>query len=109
MSCFAPENSEFLKESFMLKRAEKNVLYTILATTLIGLTGMRTSFSGERTQKVKQSMEETTNDTRRGVKKAGRAVEDKTCELVNGKMKCAAKRVKNGILNGTDKIEDAVE
>lgn len=93
----------------MLKRAEKNVLYTIMATALIGLTGMRTSFSGETTTKVRQSMEETTNDTKRGVKKASRTIEDKTCHLVNGKMECAAKRVKNGILNTTDKIEDAVE
>lgn len=93
----------------MLKRAEKNVLYAIMVTTLIGLTGMRTSFSGETNQKVKQSMEETTNETRRGAKKTGRAIQDKTCELVNGKMECAAKRVKNGILNTTDKIEDAVE
>lgn len=59
----------------MLKRAEKNVLYAIMATTLIGMTGMRTSFSEETTRKVKQSMEETTNDTRCVVKKAGRAVE----------------------------------
>jgi Cys-tRNA synthase (O-phospho-L-seryl-tRNA:Cys-tRNA synthase) len=75
----------------MLKRAEKNVLYTIVATSLIGLMGMRTSFSEETT------------------KKAGRAIEDKTCELLNGKMECAAKRVKNDVLNTTDRIEDAVE
>ncbi len=93
----------------MLKRAEKNVLYTIVATSLIGLMDMRTSFSEETTKKVKQSMEETSNDARRGAKKAGRAIEDKTCELVNGKMECAAKRVKNDILNTTDRIEDAVE
>ncbi len=93
----------------MLKRAEKNVLYAIMATTLIGLTGMKTSLSGETTQKTKQSMEETTNDLRRDVKKVNRAIDNQTCELINGKMECAAKRVKNGILNGTDKIEDAVE
>jgi hypothetical protein len=93
----------------MLKRAEKNVFYTIMATAMIGLTGMRTSFSGESTQKIKQSMEESSNDARRSVMKGARTLEDKTCELVNGKMECAAKRVKNEILNGTDRIEDAID
>jgi len=49
------------------------------------------------------------NDTKRGVKKAARAAEDKTCELVNGKMECAAKKVKHSIQNGADKVEDAID
>jgi hypothetical protein len=64
----------------MLKPAEKNVLFTIFATALIGLTGMRTSFSGEATKQVRQSMEE-------------------TCELINGKMECIDKS--SNIVKGT--------
>lgn len=52
---------------------------------------------------------EMSRDAGRGMKKAGRAVKDKTCELVNGKAECAVKKGVNSVKNGTDKIEDAVE
>ena len=74
----------------MLKSAEKNVLYTIFATALIGLTGMRTSFSGETTKQVRQSMEE-------------------TCELINGKMECIDKKANHWIHNSSGMVKDVVK
>ena len=71
----------------MLKRAEKNVLFTIFATALIGLTGMRTSFSGESSNQVRQSMEDT--------------YKEKTCGIFNGKLECVDSK--------PNKVEDAVE
>jgi uncharacterized protein YjbJ (UPF0337 family) len=58
---------------------------------------------------MKESAKETWNDTKRGTKKTVREVQDKTCEMINGKMECAAKKVKHSIQNGADKVEDAVE
>ena len=57
----------------------------------------------------KQKMEEAGRDTKRGAKKAWRGAKDETCEMVNGKMECAAKKAKHSIQNTSDKIEDAVE
>jgi hypothetical protein len=39
------------------------------------------------------------------VKSNFRKVDDKMCEMVNGKMNCMAKKVKNKVKNTTDKIE----
>ena len=58
---------------------------------------------------VKEKVEEVSNDSKRATKKAVRDIKDKTCKMINGKMECAAKKVKNVILDGADKVEDAVD
>ena len=58
---------------------------------------------------IKDKAEELGNDTKRSVKKTTRTVKDKTCEYVNGKMECAAQRVKQSMENVGDKVEDAVD
>lgn len=52
---------------------------------------------------------EAAKDTGRAVKKGARAVQDKSCELVNGKMECAGKKLKNKAKNTVDKVEDATD
>lgn len=79
----------------------KILLFTI---ALAGLTNF--SFANES---MKAKAKEVGNDTARAAKKAGRAVKDKTCEMINGKMECAAQKAKHGIQNAADKVEDAVE
>lgn len=58
---------------------------------------------------VEEKAKELGNDTSRGVKKGARSVKDKTCELVDGKMKCATQKVKHSMQNVGDKVEDAVD
>lgn len=58
---------------------------------------------------LKTKANEAMNDTKRGVQKAGRAVKDKTCEMINGKMECAAQKMKHSIQNTTDSLKDAVD
>ena len=58
---------------------------------------------------VKEDAKELAADSKRGTKKAVRAVKDKTCEMINGKMECAAKKVKHSIQNGAGHVEDAVD
>jgi hypothetical protein len=41
----------------------------------------------------------------REVKKTGRQVSDDTCEMVNGKTQCAAKKLKHGVQNTTDDVK----
>jgi len=61
------------------------------------------------TEAVKHKVQEAGHDAKRSANKAGRAVKDKTCEMVNGKMECAAQKVKHSMQNGADKAEDAVD
>lgn len=58
---------------------------------------------------LKTKANEAMNDTKRGVQKAGRAVKDKTCEMINGKMECAAQKVKHSIQNTADSLKDAID
>ena len=76
------------------------------------------TFAGINILSVNQAVSEETltektkelgRDVNRGTKKAVRKVKDETCEMVNGKMECAAKKVKHSIQNTADDVEDAVE
>ena len=58
---------------------------------------------------VKEKAKEIGNDAKRSAKSTGRAIKDKTCEMINGKMECAAQKVKHSLQNGADKVEDAVD
>lgn len=82
-------------------------LMGLLAVALFGIQGATQFAYAEET--MKEKAKETMNDAKRGAKKAARAAEDETCELVNGKMECAAKKVKHKIQNGADKVEDAMD
>lgn len=81
----------------------------ILAAALFGaLIGFAPAYSfADNT--VGEKAEEAANDTGRAVKKGARAVQDKSCELVNGKMECAGKKLKNKAKNAVDKAEDAID
>lgn len=58
---------------------------------------------------VKKKATEAMNDSKRQVKKAGRALKDKTCELMNGKMECALQRVKHSVQDAVEVVEDAID
>ena len=83
----------------------------VMALTLMGaVAGFAFplhSFAADDT--VGEKAEEAAKDTGRAVKKGARKVKDKTCEMVNGKMDCAAKKLKHKAQNVGDKIEDATD
>ncbi len=82
------------------------VTFTFAFTAMIGLIMSSYSFGDES---LKSKAKEAERDTSRAMRKGGRAVKDKTCEMINGKMECAAQKVKHSVQNGADKVEDAVE
>jgi hypothetical protein len=82
-------------------------LFTVLVTTT--LIGAFTNHRAYADDSVKKDVKEAGHDTKRAMKKAGRKVHDKTCEMVNGKMSCAGKKLKHGVQNAGDKVEDAVD
>lgn len=57
----------------------------------------------------KQEMQEAGRDIKRGAQKATREIKDESCEMVNGKMECAAQKAKHSMQNTSDKVEDAVD
>lgn len=58
---------------------------------------------------VREKARESMNDSKRSLKQANREFEDKTCELVNGKMVCSLKKAKHSVEKSTDKIQDAAD
>jgi len=58
---------------------------------------------------VKESTKEMGRDVSKTAKKGARSLEDKTCEMVNGKMECAAKRVKHSAKNTVDEVKDKAD
>ena len=56
-----------------------------------------------------EKMREARRDANREAKNESRKIEDKTCELINGKMQCALKKAKHSIEKSSDEIEDAAD
>lgn len=77
-----------------------------LCLSLLSVSVINNAFADETAT---ETVKEAANDTKRGAKKAVREVQDKSCEMVNGKMNCAVKKVKHSIQNGADNVEDAVD
>jgi len=82
---------------------------------LIGLSFAGSFAFGEETAKeksksametVKSDTKEAYQDTKKAAKKTYRKASDKTCEMINGKMECAAKKVKHSVQNGVDEVKD---
>lgn len=89
-----------------MKFVSKVLPIAILTFAGISIISVNNAMSEESlTEKTK----ELGRDVNRGTKKAVRKVKDETCEMVNGKMECAAKKVKHSIQNTADDVEDAVE
>lgn len=56
-----------------------------------------------------EKVEEGASDTGKAIKKSARNVKDKTCEMVNGKLECAGKKLKHRAKNAADEINDKAE
>ncbi|MEK2687739.1 hypothetical protein [Bdellovibrio sp. GT3] len=67
------------------------------------LTGAATySFADD----IKETTKEVTQDTKKVVKKSANRVEETACEMVNGKMECAGKKIKNRASEATEEVKD---
>ena len=83
----------------------------VLATIAFGLVLSIPLVQAEESKmdKAGDAIHEGANDTKRAAKKAVRGAKDKGCELVNGKMDCAGKKLKHKAQNAGDKMEDAAD
>jgi hypothetical protein len=57
----------------------------------------------------RQKIKEKINDSKRAFKQESREFEDRTCELVNGKMVCALKKAKHSTQKRADQIQDKAD
>ncbi|MGZ3787841.1 MAG: hypothetical protein ACXVLQ_04925 [Bacteriovorax sp.] len=58
---------------------------------------------------MKGKVTKTAKDVKTGTKKSVRKLQDKTCEVINGKTKCLPKKVKHSIENEMDTAKDATD
>jgi competence protein ComGC len=59
--------------------------------------------------KSKETIKEMGNDAQRTTEQTVRDVKDEACEMINGKMECAADKVKHKVQDGADAVEDAMD
>ncbi len=71
----------------------------VMAGLLLGTTY---SFADD----VKEAAKETAQDAKKTVKKGAHRVEESGCEMVNGKMECAGKKLKNRASEVKDEVKD---
>jgi hypothetical protein len=82
---------------------------TLVKLALIGLIAGATLpalAEGSSGENMKQDAKEVAHDAKVEMKKAGRKIKDETCEMVNGKMECAAKKAKHKVQNAVDDLKD---
>ena len=53
-----------------------------------------------------KKMQEATEDAVKNVKKAGRDVKQKGCEMINGKLECVGKKIGNKVKDVKDEVKD---
>jgi len=83
------------------------VLPAILLAFGVGALTYAPTSHAEETMTEKAA--EVGRDVKTGTKKAYRNMKDKTCEMVNGKMECVAKKAKHKMQNAADEAHDAVK
>jgi hypothetical protein len=73
-------------------------IYILVVATGLGMTTVAEETTIEKA-------ETGTNKATDKVKSSYRNVEDRACEMINGKMECAGKKIKHKIKNGSDEIK----
>lgn len=71
-----------------------------------GTVGQKVEGAAERTG---EAVHEVGSDTKKAVKKTWRKAKDATCEMVNGKMECAAQKAKHTLQNAGDEVSDKAD
>ena len=82
----------------------KTVSTLALALALTSAFGIQTAKAEDN--KAAAAVKEGASDVSKGAKKAGRKIKDETCEMVNGKMECAAKKAGHKVENAVDEAKD---
>lgn len=82
----------------------KKKLLNICAVTLLATSLSSVAYAADTT--IGDKVTEVAQDTGKVVKKGVRAVKDKTCTMIKGKMECAAEKVGHKVENVADEVKD---
>jgi hypothetical protein len=74
--------------------------------TSLVMAGLLLSTSYGFADDIKEAAKETAQDAQKTVKKGAHRVEESGCEMVNGKMECAGKKIKNRATEVKDEVKD---
>lgn len=80
---------------------------SLLSLTVAALLMAPVSFSHAET--VTEKAKETATDVKKSVKKGAHRVQEKGCEMVNGKMKCLGDKLKNRGEEVKDEVKDMAD
>ena len=79
----------------------------VMSLMLTGLLFAPISFSQAET--VSEKAKETATDVKKSVKKGAHRVQEKGCEMVNGKMQCLGDKLKNRGTEVKDEVKDLAD
>jgi len=85
----------------------KNLILSSLLFLTLSLTTAH--LSPAFAEGVVDSANEAVKDTGKALTKGARNLKDKTCEMMDGKMKCAGKKLKHKMQNAGDEVNDKVD
>jgi hypothetical protein len=90
----------------------KWIKWTEVALLSVSLAAGLSSFANAEETKSEKAVEQTKEagrDLKKNAKKTWRNTKDEACEMVNGKMECAGKKMKHKVQNGVDELKDKVD
>ncbi len=76
----------------------------VLTLAFVGSATLTFSVHAETTagERVQEGLE----DAGKSMKKTGRDIKDKACEMINGKLECVGKKAANKLRNAKDELKD---
>lgn len=82
---------------------------SIIPFLFLALTLTAGQMSPALAEGVVSTANEAAKDTGKALTKGARNLKDKTCEMMDGKMKCAGKKLKHKMQNAGDEVSDKVD
>ncbi|MBO9668351.1 MAG: hypothetical protein J7501_16245 [Bdellovibrio sp.] len=85
------------------------LINTLLISGIIFATSASFAEDTAKESSTTEAVKDAAHDAKRAVKKGAHRVEEKTCEMVNGKMQCVAKKAANRVEETKDEAVDMVK
>lgn len=90
----------------MKNNNNNNLFITLFGFLFLAVCAYIVLGGNPSTNNITEEVREFGQDTVKEVKSGVRKVQDKTCEMIDGKVECAAKKAKHEAQNAADEIED---
>jgi hypothetical protein len=90
---------------------QKKIWICLMGFSVLSIFNMNHSFADDSAEgkSVKESVSNSAKHAKHKTNKGIRKLKDKTCEVVDGKTKCLAKKAEHSVENGVDNVKDAAD